>query len=316
MKKVIAILLFSFIVLPVLGQDVYVNKGYPDNIPSYSYYLVTNDPVADFIRTYAPNYFFQEVEVVERSDINMTVRTLYNYEDSKCLSQIILTTESGEVLRENTWTKVDDYYIWESVDADEVDGIIAFLSSVAPLKVRYDDPMTRVYNTKHGILFMGRDDKINVRFPDREVVREISASWWIPRFEKAKGIISDAMKGKEPFIVSKPSIEEPRFSLQESIPNENTTQGTANAHVQGRSVLGSLPKPAYKAQTEGIVVVQVKVDQYGTVTEAVPGAEGTTVENKALWNAARSAALKAHFNQSASAPALQTGTITYIFKLK
>lgn len=74
-EKVIMFLLFSLIVLPVLGQDVYVNKGYPDNIPSYSYYLVTNDPVADFIRTYAPSYYFQEVGVVEKSDINMTVRT-------------------------------------------------------------------------------------------------------------------------------------------------------------------------------------------------------------------------------------------------
>ena len=97
---------------------------------------------------------------------------------------------------------------------------------------------------------------------------------------------------------------------------QGKTEGTANAHVKGRNVVGSLPKPSYDSQTEGIVVVQVKVDQYGTVTEAIPGAEGTTVTDKKLWNAARSAALKAHFNQSASAPALQTGTITYIFKLK
>lgn len=97
---------------------------------------------------------------------------------------------------------------------------------------------------------------------------------------------------------------------------EGKTEGTANAHVKGRNVVGSLPKPSYSSQTEGIVVVQVKVDQYGTVTEAIPGAEGTTVTDKTLWNAARSAALKAHFNQSANAPALQTGTITYIFKLK
>ena len=43
---------------------------------------------------------------------------------------------------------------------------------------------------------------------------------------------------------------------------------------------------------------------------------GTTVTDKNLWNAARSAALKAHFNQSASAPPVQIGTITYIFKLQ
>ena len=58
------------------------------------------------------------------------------------------------------------------------------------------------------------------------------------------------------------------------------------------------------------------MDQYGNVTEAVPGVEGTTVTNTALWNAARAAAMKAHFNMSADAPVLQTGTITYKFKLQ
>jgi len=58
------------------------------------------------------------------------------------------------------------------------------------------------------------------------------------------------------------------------------------------------------------------VDQYGNVTEAIPGAEGTTVTDKTLWNAARNAAMKAHFNMDAHAPAVQSGTITYIFKLK
>ena len=97
---------------------------------------------------------------------------------------------------------------------------------------------------------------------------------------------------------------------------EGRTTGNANAHLSGRNVVGSLPKPSYNAQLEGTVVVQVKVDQYGNVTEAVAGVEGTTVTDKNLWNAARSAALKAHFNQSASAPPIQIGTITYIFKLQ
>ena len=94
------------------------------------------------------------------------------------------------------------------------------------------------------------------------------------------------------------------------------TEGSANAHLQGRSVLGTLPKPSYSAQVEGRVVVQIKVNQYGEVTDAIPGVEGTTVTDKNLWNAARNAALKAHFNQKADAPAVQEGTITYIFKLK
>ena len=103
-------------------------------------------------------------------------------------------------------------------------------------------------------------------------------------------------------------------------PDGNTpsgkTEGSANAHLKGRRVEGTLPRPTYSAQKEGIVVVQIKVDQYGNVTEAVPGVEGTTVTDKALWTAARNAAMKAHFNMDAHAPAMQSGTITYIFKLK
>jgi hypothetical protein len=52
------------------------------------------------------------------------------------------------------------------------------------------------------------------------------------------------------------------------------------------------------------------------VKKAVPGASGTTVTDKELWNAARKAAMEAHFNVNGEAPALQEGTITYIFKLK
>ena len=95
---------------------------------------------------------------------------------------------------------------------------------------------------------------------------------------------------------------------------EGRLKGTANAHLQGRSLIGSLPKPKYNAQIEGTVVVQIKVDQYGNVIEAVPGAAGTTVTDKVLWNAARSAAMGAHFNTGTEA--VQMGTITYIFKLQ
>ena len=97
---------------------------------------------------------------------------------------------------------------------------------------------------------------------------------------------------------------------------EGRTEGSANAHLKGRSVMGTLPKPDYASQMAGTVVVTIKVDQYGNVTEAIPGAEGTTVTEKSLWNAARNAAMKAHFNMSADAPVLQTGTITYKFKLQ
>lgn len=98
---------------------------------------------------------------------------------------------------------------------------------------------------------------------------------------------------------------------------EAAAEGTPNAHVEGRKVNKStLFKPAYNLQESGTVVVKVWVDQYGYVKRAEPGADGTTVTNAKLWAAARAVALKAHFDTKADAPALQEGTITYIFKLK
>lgn len=93
------------------------------------------------------------------------------------------------------------------------------------------------------------------------------------------------------------------------------TSGEPNAKVPGRSVNGTLPRPSYNVQAAGKVVVDIWVDNYGNVQKAVAGVEGTTATDKNLWQAARKAALGAHFNMSADAPALQKGTITYVFRL-
>lgn len=96
-----------------------------------------------------------------------------------------------------------------------------------------------------------------------------------------------------------------------------TVEGKPNAHLEGREVdKAGLKKPVYTSQESGKVVVKIWVDQYGKVVKAVPGADGTTVTDRALWTAARNAALETGFNMSATAPALQEGTITYIFNLK
>ena len=44
--------------------------------------------------------------------------------------------------------------------------------------------------------------------------------------------------------------------------------------------------------------------------------DGTTVTDKSLWAAARNAAMGTRFKQKMDAPAMQQGTITYVFKLK
>ena len=98
------------------------------------------------------------------------------------------------------------------------------------------------------------------------------------------------------------------------------TEGRSNAHLLGRRVDGDLIKPDYKLQNSGVVIVTIWVDVYGNVQKAIPGAPGTTVDDKNLWNEARNAAMRTHFtkvsNITEDTPQLQEGTITYIFKLK
>ena len=127
------------------------------------------------------------------------------------------------------------------------------------------------------------------------------------------------MSKKDTTLTAPHSATEASEGFKAGQPTGNTdkgrTEGKANAHLQGRNVLGTLPHPNYGVQESGIVVVAIWVDNYGNVVKAQPGADGTTVTSKELWNAARNAAMKTHFNQSVDAPAMQQGTITYIFKL-
>lgn len=94
------------------------------------------------------------------------------------------------------------------------------------------------------------------------------------------------------------------------------TSGEPNAQLEGRTVLGTLAKPEYSTQASGKVVVEIWVDRNGNVKSANPGAVGTTVTDRSLWEAATKVALKAHFNVKSDAPELQKGTITYIFNLR
>lgn len=95
------------------------------------------------------------------------------------------------------------------------------------------------------------------------------------------------------------------------------TDGKPNAHLEGRRLdRAGLKKPVYSSQESGTVVVNIWVDQYGQVQKAVAGGDGTTVTDKNLWAAARTAAMETHFNMDGDAPVLQEGTITYIFNLQ
>ena len=95
-----------------------------------------------------------------------------------------------------------------------------------------------------------------------------------------------------------------------------TGQGSSGADfdLTGRSLVGSLPKPAYASDSSGKVIMSVTVDSKGRVTNAIYQQHGSTTSSADLIKAAREAALKARFTESESF--VQAGTITYIFKMK
>lgn len=84
--------------------------------------------------------------------------------------------------------------------------------------------------------------------------------------------------------------------------------------LQGRGLVGALPKPRYTGRAEGKVVIRVTVDRTGRVTAATYEPKGSTISNDDLIREATQAALKARFTESQSY--IQGGTITYIFTLK
>ena len=128
------------------------------------------------------------------------------------------------------------------------------------------------------------------------------------------------MAKKDTTLTAPHGAAEPSETFKAGQAHGNTdngrTDGKPNAHVQGRSTVGNIPRPVYNVQESGIIVVNIWVDNYGNVVKAVPGGDGTTVLDKTLSAAARKAALETHFNMSADAPAMQEGTITYYFNLK
>ncbi|MBR4826500.1 MAG: hypothetical protein IKZ91_01285 [Bacteroidales bacterium] len=151
---------------------------------------------------------------------------------------------------------------------------------------------------------------VDVSEPDRKEEPEIDPRATFPGMSKKDTSITAPHGATEAGTTFKPG--QPTGNV-----NKGNTDGKPNAHLEGREVdKAGLKKPVYNSQESGKVVVKIWVDQYGKVQKAVPGVEGTTVTDKALWTAARNAALETGFTMSASAPALQEGTITYIFNLK
>ncbi len=84
--------------------------------------------------------------------------------------------------------------------------------------------------------------------------------------------------------------------------------------LQGRGLVGALPRPSYPGTKSGKVVVRVTVGAEGDVTGASFEPKGSTVNDADLIAAALKAARKARFSRAEAA--VQSGTITYVFRME
>ncbi len=102
-------------------------------------------------------------------------------------------------------------------------------------------------------------------------------------------------------------------------PNANNYSGGGIGNgvsfsLSGRSMVAP-PKIKNNTQEKGIVVVDIWVDNNGNVTKAVPGVRGSTTTSSILYKKAKEAALKTKFSANPNAPAVQKGTMTFVFIL-
>ena len=93
-----------------------------------------------------------------------------------------------------------------------------------------------------------------------------------------------------------------------------TGNGNGNYQLGNRRALNK-PQPNYICEEQGVVVVQISVDQSGKVISANPGIRGTTNAAKCLLDQAKIAALNTKWQSDTTAPEKQVGKIIYNFKL-
>jgi len=97
---------------------------------------------------------------------------------------------------------------------------------------------------------------------------------------------------------------------QKGNPVGHGSSGGNDWSLAGRSLKGTLPQPSDNFRQEGKVVVQIRVNAAGQVTQAT--IKGGDVSDKPTQQLALDAAYKAKFTEGEHD---QIGTITYIFKL-
>ena len=96
--------------------------------------------------------------------------------------------------------------------------------------------------------------------------------------------------------------------------NPNQSDNVQGLSLDGRSLIGRLPQPAYRGQEQGRIVVNITVNPSGDVIRAEIG-RGTTIDNVNARNSALEAAKKAKYNRIQGTNN-QSGAITYNYGLR
>jgi hypothetical protein len=91
--------------------------------------------------------------------------------------------------------------------------------------------------------------------------------------------------------------------------------GGGGYDLRGRNLLKK-PDIMTDSEEEGVVVVEIIVDETGKVVKATPGARGSTTTSSRLFAKARGAAFQAKFNPSPEGIKEQRGTYTFVFTLQ
>lgn len=95
--------------------------------------------------------------------------------------------------------------------------------------------------------------------------------------------------------------------------------GTSNGQswsLSGRDLVGSIPKPAYVGDQEGVIIVTITVDKNGNVIGTDIDNRRTNISNQAMRDECKAKARKIKFTANSKLTGNQIGSITYRFKEK
>lgn len=161
-----------------------------------------------------------------------------------------------------------------------------------------------------------------VETPRQPTPEEIRAEQERQAAEQAQNLMANAFGRSSTMQASTPTENNSDVQGTSGSTEGNATQGKLTGvgsygtwDLDGRDMLGELPRPAYNGiQEEGRVVVTITVDPEGNVIDTRIN-NRTNTTNLQLRNAAVEAARRTKFN-AIGGENNQSGTITYYFKLK